>query len=132
MCCTACCPHFDKCAVWLQSKLSDRVLIAINLIICALLLLCVAFRFVYINEGDTRFFFIILSIYLVLFVVGLILAEFKFQMVRKYVNFLDSKFGRGCFMIFLAFLILENHALEIISFIVIIIVGIMNMIIGCK
>lgn len=103
-----------------------------NLLACIMILVCVALRFVYMSQGDFKFFAIILSIYLVIFVGGLALAEFKVQKVRTYVNFLDSKFGRGAFIIFLALLILENEVVEIILFIVIAVIGIINMIVGCN
>eukprot|EP00347_Sterkiella_histriomuscorum_P023824 403333260 len=132
MCCTACCPHFDKLASWCQAKCSDRMMLVLNLLACAMILVCVAFRFVYMNDGSLAFFFIVLSVYLAAFTVALVLAEFKVERVRTYINFLDTKFGRGVFMIFLAMLILENRALEVILFLCIVAIGIVNMIVGCK
>lgn len=132
MCCTACCPCVDRFASYIQTKCGERAIIALNILACVMILVCVAFRFVYVSEGDTRFFFIILSIYLAFFVGCLLLAEFKIERVRKYINFLDTKFGRGVFMIFIALLILENHALEILLFIAICIIGMINIMIGCK
>jgi hypothetical protein len=48
------------------------------------------------------------------------------------VNFLDGKFGRGVFMIFVATLILEDGPVEIVIFVFVCIIGIINMLIGCK
>ncbi|CDW89845.1 UNKNOWN [Stylonychia lemnae] len=132
MCCTACCPHFDRLATWCQSKISERCMLIFNILACLMLLTCVAFRFVYMADGTLAFFYIILSVYLVAFTLGLILAEFKVEKVRLYVNFLDTKFGRGIFMIFLSLLILEEHAIEVILFLCIMAIGILNMIVGCK
>jgi hypothetical protein len=53
-------------------------------------------------------------------------------LIRKYVNFLDGKFGRGVFMIFVATLILEDGPVEIVIFVFVCIIGIINMLIGCK
>ena len=107
-------------------------MLIVNLLACAMLLVCIAFRFVYMVDGTFAFFFIVLSIYLVGFTGALILAEFKMERVRLYLNFLDTKFGRGFFMIFLALLILEDHAIEIVLFICINVIGILNLIIGCR
>lgn len=107
-------------------------MMVINLLACAMILVCVAFRFVYMADGTLAFFFIVLSVYLAAFTIALVLAEFKIERVRLYINFLDSKFGRGSFMIFLALLILENRALEVILFLCICAIGVLNMIIGCR
>lgn len=85
------------------------------------------------NVGSTQiFFYVVLSIYLVAFAVALFLAEIKVIKVRLYLNFLDSKTGRGLFMILISALILENYAVEIILFCIILVFGSINVIIGCK
>jgi len=65
-------------------------------------------------------------------VVGLALAEFKVEKVREYVNFLDTKFGRGVFIIFTALLILESYVVQILIFLALMAIGIVNMLVGCK
>ena len=132
MCCTACCPHFDRMAVWCQSKISERVIRVMNILCCVMLLVCVAFRFVYMTDGSPAFFYAILSVYIALFTIALGLAEFKVNKVREYISFLDTKYGRGVFMIFLSLLILEGHALDVILFLCIFAIGVTNMIIGCR
>ena len=85
-------------------------MIGLNLLACAMILVCTAFRFVYVAMGqvDTDAsrvsFFIILSIYLAIFTVIQILAEVKVKNIRTYMNFLDTKFGRGMYFIFLGLL----------------------------
>ena len=132
MCCTACCPHFEKMAVWCQSKLSERLILIMNILACVMLLVCVAFRFVYMTDGSPAFFYAILSVYIAAFTIALVLAEFKIEKVRVYINFLDGKYGRGVFMIFLSLLILEGKALDVILFLCIFAIGVTNMIIGCR
>jgi len=48
------------------------------------------------------------------------------------VSFLDSKLGRGYFMIFVSSLILENGPVEVIVFVITFIIGLLNILIGCK
>lgn len=75
-------------------------MMALNILACIMLLVCIAFRFVYMVDGSLAFFFIVLSVYLVGFTGATLLAEFKIERVRLYINFLDTKFGRGLFLIF--------------------------------
>ncbi len=111
-------------------------MIILNLIASILVLVCIAFRFYYVSlaDDDTKarmFFFIVLSIYLAIFTFVQILAELKIQRVRTYVNFLDTKFGRGCFFIFLGLLVLEvKGALEIILAVIVLVIGVLNIMIG--
>ena len=60
------------------------------------------------------------------------MAEFKVEKIRLYVNFLDSKLGRGCFMVFISSLILQNDPVEVIVFLITFIIGSLNLLIGCK
>lgn len=97
-----------------------------------MILVCVALRFLNISNNSVVFFYIVLSVYLVAFVIGLALAEFKVEKVREYVNFLDTKFGRGSFIIFTALLILEGYVVQILIFIALCVIGVVNMLVGCK
>lgn len=112
---------------------NDRLLKIMNLVAAAMILIAIAFRFVYLKDEneDSNFFFIILTIYLILFIVLLVLAEFGVKIVRKYFSFLDRKVGRGCFILFLGLLILaKTNALEIILSIFILLIAFINIIVG--
>lgn len=111
-------------------------MMVMNIIGYVLILGVVAFRFyrVSLSSSDSPqlFFYIVLSIYLVAFAVALFLAELKINKVRLYINFLDSKTGRGIFMVFISALILEDAPVEIVLFLVICLIGLINVLIGCK
>ena len=77
MCCTTCCPCCDKLSRFVQTKCSDRMMIVLNLLACAMMITCIVFRFVYFASGGNTFFFLVLTIYLALFMILLVLAEFR-------------------------------------------------------
>ncbi len=66
----------------------------------------------------------------------LILAELKNKWVRLYFSFLDSKRGRGLFMIMLVFTFFDNsakdHFLQILLGVILLVIGIINLIIQCQ
>ena len=124
----------SDCLEKIQSKLSDKCMTILNIIAVILILISIVMRFVYVGrkeEGAANLFFVILTIYLVLFIAIFVLAEFRNRIVRKYFNFLDGKFGRGCFIMFMALLILGRaKAMEIIFGILIIIIAFANCLMG--
>jgi hypothetical protein len=109
-------------------------MIALNLVAAALMITCVVFRFIYYTDNgasEFKFFSFILTIYLALFVILLVLAEFRVQKIRTYFDVLDSKWGRGWFILFIALLVLEVHtALEVILCILAILIALFNMLVG--
>ncbi len=133
-----CCDCAKKIVFFCETRCSDRAMIILNLLACAMILVCTIFRFVYVAQGNYQGtdqsrigFFIILSIYLIIFTLFLILAELKNVRVRMYVNFLDGKFGRGMFFIFLGLLIVSNTAaLEIVLSLCVLVIGSLNVLIG--
>jgi hypothetical protein len=77
------------------------------------MLICIGLRIYYLCLPDTIpgnniVFFIILTIYLLIFIGLIVAAEFKREKPRLYFDFLDSKFGRGSFIAFTQLLILET------------------------
>ena len=70
-----CCDCAKKVVVFCESRCSDKAMIFLNLMACAMILVCTAFRFVYVAMGEidadtSRIsFFVILSIYLAIFTV---------------------------------------------------------------
>ena len=112
---------------------NDKLMRITNLVAAAMILVASAFRFVYMkdDEEDSNVFFIILTIYLILFICLLVMAEFRITFVRRYFNFLDRKVGRGVFILFLGLLILDKtNALEIVLSIFIFLIAFINMIVG--
>ena len=72
-----------------------------------------------------------LTAYLLLFIVILILAEFRNLRVRVYFDFLDHKWGRGWYILFIALLVLErNGSMEIGLSLIVMVIAVLNMIIG--
>lgn len=108
-------------------------MLVLNLIAAAMIIVCIAYRFIYVKkkEDGANVFFAILTVYLALFILILILAEFKIRFIRKYFNFLDRKIGRGFFIFFMGLLILDKtSALEIILGIFILLIAIINIGVG--
>ena len=129
----SCCPCCDKVHSFIERRCTDRMMIAMNIIACAMMVVCIVFRFVYFAKGGNTFFFLVLTIYLAIFLTLEILAEFKIQRVRTYFDFLDTKWGRGWFILFIALLVLEKEtALEVILCILTIVIALLNMFVGLK
>jgi hypothetical protein len=100
-----------------------------NLFAVILMVICIIMRFTYL--GEVNLFFTILTIYLIVFLVLLVLAELKRMTVRIYFNFLDTKVGRGIFIMFLTLLIMEKDSgLEIGMGIVLLIIALFNIFLG--
>ena len=133
-----CWTSFKESCKTCRLKCNDKLMTVMNLIACAMIIICGVMRFVYFVKKDKdekkakiNIFDIILSIYIIIFVIILVLAEFRVQRIRKYFNFLDRKMGRGWFILFIGLLILEKvTALEIILGIFILLIAIINMIVG--
>lgn len=59
------------------------------------------------------------------------MAEFKMAKPRLYLNFLDSKFGRGSLIIFIQLLIIESKkAVIIILGIIVLLIGVVGIVLG--
>lgn len=116
-------------------KCNDKLMTVLNLIAAVMIIVCGVMRFVYFskrkqadgNDIKVNVFDIILSLYILIFIVILVLAEFRVVLIRKYFNFLDRKMGRGWFILFMGLLILEKvTALEIALSIFILLIAVIN------
>ena len=120
------------------TKFNGRLPLIMNLFACLLMLICIILRFYYIATLDKDVaptsrlgFFVILTIYLLIFLCLIVAAEFKRERPRLYFDFLDSKRGRACFIAFTMLLILEvSGAAEIILGIVVFVIAILGAIAG--
>ena len=121
-----------SCSKKLQGRCNDRLMMVTNLIASALIVVCIVLRFIYLIDKKTaNVFFILLTIYLIIFLVIFVLAEVRNRRIRKYFNFLDSKIGRGCFLLFLGLLVfLRKRWVEIIIGIIIVVIAVANCIVG--
>lgn len=128
-----CCEKLMNSCKTCRLKCNDKLMVVLNLIACVMIVVCGVMRFVYFKEkkANINIFDPILSIYIFLFIIILVLAEFRVILIRKYFNFLDRKMGRGWFILFMGLLILEKvTALEIILGIFILLIAVINMIVG--
>ena len=120
---------------FILTKLSGRLPLIMNLFACVLMLICIGLRFYYVSLNavpqNRVAFFVILSIYELIFIGLIIAAEFKSERPRLYFDFLDSKVGRGGFIAFTMLLILEvSLAAEIIMGIVVFVIALIGIISG--
>ena len=74
--CDFCVTCNDKCK-WLQAKCTDRVILIVNMIAVAMMLVCIAFRFVVFKDAGPAFFFYVLTFYLLLFIILFVLASLE-------------------------------------------------------
>ena len=133
-----CCDNFKISCKTCKLKCNDKLMTVLNLIAAAMIFICGVMRFVYYKDRNTKYqntsiniFDVVLSIYIFLFLIILVLAEFRVIWIRKYFNFVDRKMGRGWFILFMGLLILETvTSLVIVLSIFILLIAITNMIVG--
>ena len=121
---------------FIKARCTARTIFILNLIACVLMLICIGLRFYYLSLPDTIpgnniVFFVILTIYLLIFIGLIVAAEFKREKPRLYFDFLDRKFGRSSFIAFTQLLILETSgATEIILAIIVFSIALAGMAVG--
>jgi hypothetical protein len=80
---------------------------------------------------NTSGYFYILVAFLVLFTIILTLAEYRFVWARHNFMFLDTKTGRGFFIIFIALMIPQNNnGVAIAMSVIANLIGLLNIIVG--
>ena len=100
--------------------------------LCALLLLVDVFIRLSKIDNYTDMYYIILSIYLLLFAILLILSELKIKRVVVYVRFLALRWGIGIYIMLISVLLFnQNKKSEVIIAMVVMMVGIVNVVVGC-
>lgn len=119
----------------LRAKIKPPIIRILNILACGLLLLGAVLRIIECFKAFNLFFFIT-SLYFFTFIVfvGAIEADEANKVsvfIRTYFNFLDQMFGRGLFLIYLSFMLLERKTtMEIIFCIFVLIVAIIDVILG--
>ena len=123
----------------LKSVVKPQYLKGVNFIAILILIIGAIMRLVHAfkMEEGFNFFFFISSIYFLAFIAILtaIIAHEtnKFSVFcRTYFNFLDKTFGRGVFMLFLSFMMVERNQKkgEVFMCVLVAIIAILNMIFG--
>ena len=90
------------------------------------------FRFSYFKEEDTGFGFILNTFMFIMYLVLFGLVEFKHRVFVKYFDFLTSNHGKGVFIFFCTFVMMEQtSALEVIFAIALIVVSAILIVMGC-
>lgn len=119
----------------LKEKLNPKMIRLLNILACVFLLIGAIFRMVECFKAFNLFFFIT-SLYFFVFIIFVAAVEIQEEhkvsiFIRTYFNFLDQMFGRGVFLIYLSFMLLERKtALEIIFCILILIIAIIDVTLG--
>ena len=129
------CTSLNRLRSIILTKLSGRIPLIMNLLSCVLMLICIILRFYYIAVNSVPqnriAFFVILTIYQLIFLGLIIAAEFKAERPRLYFDFLDSKVGRSSFIGFTMLLILEvSGAAEIILGIIVLLMSLLGIVAG--
>lgn len=130
-CCKNCCRDFGRCIIrFMYCLFSDRAMIFVNCIAIAAILVSIVERlswakYDYIKFGDrdeaiqaimkspefkenTSAFYYILVSFIIVFSLIFLLAEFRLKKTRESFSLLDTKGGRGFFLIFLGMMIPQN------------------------
>ena len=106
-----------------------------NIVACVLLLVGAVVRIIECFKAF-NFWFFITSLYFFVFIAFVAAIEIhqlnKFSVfIRTHFNFLDQLFGRGLFMIFLSFMLLERKTtLEVLCAVCVIIIAAFDLILG--
>ena len=149
-CCGRCCRRLGRCCFRsLYYLVSDRSMIFINIIAAAAILISIAERLSWARHGykhikdrtdedkellrspeykeNTSSYYYILSAFIIIFTICLVLVEFRNKWMRRTAAVLDTKFGRGFFIIFIGLMIPQNKNGVAIAMSVI---GLINLCVG--
>ena len=140
----------------MQANCTDTVLFYANLFAIAMLVIGNILRFMHCfkttekeENGEKKMvaqfnlFFFVITLYMLAFIVLLLVGTFAAagyfrekgftQFVIKNFKAVDSKFGRGLFIIFVSFIMLEiPEAGEIVLAIICFIIALIDIVIGCR
>ena len=82
-------------------------------------------------KENTSAFYYILVAFLVIFSIFFLLAEFRVKSARETFSLLDSKGGRGFFLIFIGLMIPQNkNGVAIAMSVITNIIGLLNIVVG--
>ena len=119
----------------LKDKLNPKMIRILNILACVFLFIGAIFRMIECFKAFNLFFFIT-SLYFFTFITFVAAVEISEEhkvsvFIRTYFNFLDQMFGRGVFLIYLSFMLLERKtALEILFCILILGIAIVDVVLG--
>ena len=154
VCCGRCCRRVGRCCSRsLFYLVSDRSMIFINIIAAAAIMISIAERLSWARHGykpikdrtdedrellrtpeykeNTSSYYYILSAFIIIFTISLILAEFRNKWMRRTVAVLDTKFGRGFFIIFIGLMIPQNmNGVAIAMSVITNLIGLINLCVG--
>lgn len=139
------CEKFCDGIKCLKAKCTHKVMMIVNLVAVLLIWVCIIFRIkkyhdIRQEDGDPGpalgVAIICMTPFHIFFSILLLLAEIKkVLIVREFFYFLDSKRGRGAFIVFITLTLLdkgaEGNAIAIICAIVLIVIGLLNMFLFC-
>ncbi len=153
-CCKNCCRDFGRCIVrFLFCLFSDRSMIFVNVIAVSAILVSMGERLSWAKyeyyaladrdeaiqaimkspefKENTSAFYYILVTFIVLFSFFFLLAEFRAKRTRETFSMLDTKGGRGFFLIFLGLMIPQNkNGVAIAMSVITNLIGLLNIIVG--
>lgn len=149
-----CCRRFGRCCQRFSYYLiSDRMMIFINLIAAAAIFVSMGERLAWgryafiprsqrtdndrkilnsseYKENSSAYYYILVA-FITCFTVALIMAEFRSRWMRKTFAVLDSKFGRGFFLIFIGLMIPQNdNEVSIAMSVITNFIGLVNIFVG--
>jgi hypothetical protein len=154
LCCGRCCRRLGRCCSRsLYYLVCDRSMIFINIIAAAAILISIAERLSWARHGyklikdrtdedreflrspeykeNTSSYYYILSAFIIIFTICLVLAEFRNKWMRRTVAVLDTKFGRGFFIIFIGLMIPQNkNGVAIAMSVIANFIGLINLCVG--
>ena len=119
----------------IKEKVKPPIIRILNIVACGLLMLGAVFRIIECFKAFNLFFFIT-SIYFFTFIAAVGAVELHETnkvsvFIRTYFNFLDQMFGRGLFLIFLSFMLLERKTtMEVIFAVIVLIIAIFDLVLG--
>ena len=149
-CCTGCGHCFVR---FLYCLFSDRAMIFVNIIAIAAILVSIGERLSWVKysytplvirseeirelmkspeyKENTSAFYYILVAFLLIFSIFFLLAEFRVKSARETFSMLDTKSGRGFFLIFLGLMIPQNkNGVAIAMSVITNLIGMLNILVG--
>jgi hypothetical protein len=130
------CKKFYEGLKCLKAKCTHKAMFITNIVAVAIIWVCIILRIVAYHKSrmdndhrtSTGVSIVLMTPFQLGFSILLLLAEIrKYLIVRKFLNFLDSNRGRGCFLIFITLTLLDHGSiLAIFLCIALLIIGILN------
>ena len=122
----------------IQSKMPEQTVLSqmariLNYFSCFIMVCAASLRFIAYDSANVVMdgFYLAFTFYLYIFSLLLGSAEYKYIHVLKYIEFLNSYYGKGLFELFIGILIFDNTRSEdIFSSVVLSLIGIFNIVVG--